>query len=159
MRRRVKLTDVLNRDLVKMELDATTRDEAIRELVELLAEKGSLRPCDVEPMTAAVIRREHLGSTAIGLGVAIPHAKAPAAESLMAARGRSSDGIEFASVDGKPAQLIFLLASAPDSQRAHLKALANISRLLQKENLRERMLAASDVAEVLGIIAEEEDDL
>ena len=152
----MKLTDALNEDVVRMDLEATTRDEAIRELVELLAEKGYIRQGDVDPLAEAVLRREHLGSTAIGRGVAIPHAKAPSAEQFVAALGRSSKGIEFASVDGEPVHLVFLLASPPDSQRAHLKALAHISRLLAKQDLRAQILAAKDAREVLDIIAEEE---
>jgi mannitol/fructose-specific phosphotransferase system IIA component (Ntr-type) len=153
---RMLLTDVLGPEVVKMELKARTRDEAIRELVELLAEAGGLRKGDVESMTAAILKRESLGSTAIGRGVAIPHAKAPTAQEFVAALGRSTRGIDFASIDGKPVNLVFLLASPPDSQRAHLKALAHISRLVSKDDLCGRILAAKDAKDVLGIIAEEE---
>ncbi len=154
----MKLTEVLNENLVKMELGARRRDDAIRELVELLAEQGALRPGDVDPMTEAILKREHLGSTAIGRGVAIPHAKAPSAEGFMAAFGRSTRGVEFASVDGEPVHLVFLLASPPDSQRAHLKTLAHISRLLMKQDLSARILAARDAREVLDVIAEGEEN-
>lgn len=105
------LTDVLRPEVVKMEMKARTRDEAIRELVELLAETGDLRRGDVESMTAAILKRESLGSTAIGKGVAIPHAKAPSAQGFIAALGRVTKGIEFASIDGEPVHLVFLLAS------------------------------------------------
>ena len=152
----MKLSEVLTTDLVKMDLRATSRDEAIRELVQLLADRGRIRPQDVDPMVEAVLQREHLGSTAIGRGVAIPHAKAPAARDLMAAFGRSNAGIEFAAIDGEPVHLVFLLASPPDSQRAHLKALAHISRLLTKQDLHARILEAKDAAELLAMINEEE---
>ncbi len=154
----MQLTDVLKPEVVKMELKARTRDEAIRELVELLAKTGGLRQGDVESMTAAILKRESLGSTAIGKGVAIPHAKAPTAHQFVAALGRSTQGIEFASIDGKPVNLVFVLASPPDSQRAHLKALAHISRLLMREDLSARILAAADATEVLAIIAEGESE-
>ena len=152
----MQLTDVLRPEVVKMELKARTRDEAIRELVELLAKAGGLRKGDVESMTAAILKREGLGSTAIGKGVAIPHAKAPTAQEFVAALGRSTTGIEFASIDGKPVNLVFLLASPPDSQRAHLKALAHISRLVSKGDLCPRILAAKDEKDVIAIIAEQE---
>jgi fructose-specific phosphotransferase system IIA component len=152
----MKLTDVLTDDLVKMDLEATSREGAIRELVQLFADRGRIRPEDVEPLSDAILQREQLGSTAIGRGVAIPHAKAPAAREFIAAFGRSAGGVAFASIDGEPVHLIFLLASPPDSQRAHLKALAHISRLLTKQDLRARILEAKDPKEALSIFAEEE---
>ncbi len=153
----MKLTDVLDEDTVTMELRARTREGAIGELVELLAAKGHIDPGDAGPLKEAVLRREHLSSTAVGQGVAIPHAKAATAKRLVAAFGRSTEGIAFGARDGEPVHLVFLLASLPDSQRAHLRALAHIARLVRKDDLRERMLAAKDPAEVLGIIAEGEE--
>jgi len=152
----MKLTDVLTEDLVEMDLKATSREEAIRELVQLFAAKGKIRPSDVVPVSDAILQREQLGSTAIGRGVAIPHAKATAAKEFMAAFGRSTGGIAFAAIDGEPVHLVFLLASPPDSQRAHLKALAHISRLLTKQDLRARILAAKDASEALSLFEEEE---
>jgi fructose-specific phosphotransferase system IIA component len=152
----MKLTDVLTEDLVEMDLKAASREEAIKELVQLFADKGKIRPTDVVPVSDAILQREQLGSTAIGRGVAIPHAKAPAAKEFMAAFGRSKDGIAFAAIDGEPVHLVFLLASPPDSQRAHLKALAHISRLLTKQDLRSRILSAKDAAEALSLFEEEE---
>lgn len=152
----MKLNDALTPDLVKLDLEATSREEAIRELVQLLADAGRIEPGEVDSVSEAILAREHLGSTAIGQGVAIPHAKAQAARELVAAFGRSKKGIEFASIDGEPVHLIFLLASPPDSQRAHLKALAHISRLMQKQDLHARILEARDAEELLALIAEEE---
>ncbi len=152
----MKLTEVLTDDVVKADLSAATRDEAVRELVELLAEKGRIGAGDVEELTRAILKREHMGSTAIGRGVAIPHGKSKAATSFTAALGRSISGIEFAAIDNEPVNLVFLLASPPDSQRAHLKALAHISRLLTKQDIRARILAAKDAKEILDVIAEAE---
>ncbi len=152
----MKLNDALTPELIKLDLGATSREEAIRELVGLLAKEGRIDSGEVDAVTEAIMKREHLGSTAIGRGVAIPHAKARAAHSLVAAFGRSKEGIEFAAVDGQPVHLIFLLASPPDSQRAHLKALAHISRLMMKHDLHTRILEARDANEVLSVIAEGE---
>ncbi len=152
----MKLTEVLTADVVKTDLAATTRDGAVRELVELLAHAGRIQPGDVEEVTQAILRREHLGSTAIGRGVAIPHSKAKAVTQFTAAFGRSAPGIEFAAIDNEPVHLVFLLTSPPDSQRAHLRALAHISRLLTKQDLRARILAAKDATEILEVIAEAE---
>lgn len=149
----MRLNEVLTPDLIELELKGSTREDVIRELVEILAEAGSIGGGEVDTMTEAVLKREHLGSTAIGRGVAIPHAKAPSATGFIAAFGRSPNGVEFASIDGKPVELVFLLASPPDSQRRHLKALAHISRLLSKSDFREDILKAETKKEVLDIMA------
>lgn len=145
----MRLNEVLTPNLIELELKGSTREEVIRELVELLAKAEQVKSGEVDTITEAVLKREHLGSTAIGRGVAIPHAKAPTAKEFIAAFGRSSEGIEFASIDGKPVHLVFLLASPPDSQRRHLKALAHISRLLSKQDFREKILEANTEQEVL----------
>ena len=152
----MKLNEALTPELIKLDLEASTREEAIKELVQLLADKGKIDQNDVEAVTEAIMAREHLGSTAIGRGVAIPHAKATAARTFIAAFGRSKEGIEFASIDGEPVHLVFLLARPPESQRAHLKALAHISRLLTKQDLHARILEVQDAKEFLAVIAEEE---
>ena len=150
----MRLTDVLTEDMIKMDLEAASRDDAVRELVRLLADRGKIRPEDIQPTSEAILEREHLGSTAIGRGVAIPHAKTPAAREFIAAFGRSRVGIDFSAVDGEPAHLVFLLVSPPDSQRTHLKALAHISRLLSKQDLRAHILAAKTPAEIIRVFSE-----
>ena len=152
----MRIGDALREDLIKTELEATTRDGAMRELVELLAGRGPLPDESVEPLYRAILEREKLGSTAIGRGVAIPHAKASCACEFMAALGRSTAGVDFAATDAEPVHIIFLLASAPDTQRAHLRALAGISRLLSKQDLRARILAAESAKEILEIIRQGE---
>lgn len=151
----MKLTEVLTEDLVKMDLEARTRDGAIRELVQLLSGRGKIAPADLESVVNTVLEREHLGSTAIGRGVAIPHAKTPAVREFVAAFGRSRAGIDFSAVDGEPVHLVFILISPPDSQRAHLKALAHISRLLSKQDLRAHIMAAKSPAEIIKLLSDE----
>jgi mannitol/fructose-specific phosphotransferase system IIA component (Ntr-type) len=148
----MRISDVLTEELVKLELGSKTRDDAIRELVGILAQRGCLERSDVGALVEAILQRERLGSTAIGHGVAIPHAKAPCACQFMAAFGRSSEGIDFGAKDAEPVHLVFLLASAPDSQRTHLRALAGISRLLSRQDLRARILAAESEKEILEIL-------
>lgn len=153
----MKLADVVTEDLVLLDLQATSRDNAIQELVQLLAHRGRIGSSDVEALTAAMLKREHLGSTAIGHGVAIPHAKAECADGFMAAFGRSTGGIEFSAIDGKPVHLVFLLVSPADSQSAHLKALAHISRLMTRQEMKDRILAAADEKQILEVIRDTED--
>ena len=147
----MQLTDVLKPEVVKMELKARTRDEAIRELVELLAETGALRKGDVEPMTAAILQRESLGSTAIGKGVAIPHAKAPSAHGFVASLGRSTKGIEFDSLDGQPVFFVVLFVVPKDQFQTHLRTLAAIAKFLNDKSVRDELSKAHDAAQILRV--------
>jgi PTS system nitrogen regulatory IIA component len=101
--------------------------------------------------------REGLGSTGIGEGVAIPHGKIPGIDRLVAVFGRSPAGVQFASLDGKPARLFFLILAPENSAGMHLKALARISRLLKDPRFRERLLAAEG-AEGLSQVLREADE-
>lgn len=96
-------------------------------------------------------------STGIGNGVAIPHAKTEAVDSLVAAFGRVPDGVDFKSLDGEPAHLIFLLLSPQEEAGLHVRALARISRMLKNAEFRERMLNADDAEEIFSIIQGEEE--
>lgn len=152
----MKLTDVLTADLVKMDLASATRDDCVKELVGLLAERGELPKERVETLVKAVLDREQLGSTSIGKGMAVPHARTPAAPEFLAAMGRSKGGIEFAAADGRPVHLVFLLASPPETHRAHLRVLAHISRLAKRQDLGTRILSAETPQEVLAALGEAE---
>jgi PTS system nitrogen regulatory IIA component len=101
--------------------------------------------------------RERLNSTALGEGVAIPHGKLAGVKRVLAAFGRSSQGVDFSSLDGKPTHLFFLLVAPEDSAGAHLKALARISRLLKDQGFRAKLLRASDARELYRTIREEDE--
>ena len=101
--------------------------------------------------------REALGSTAIGQGVAIPHAKSDCVEKLVAAFGLSKKGVDFDSLDGEPAYIFFLLVAPQDSAGPHLKALARISRLLKDKYFRDGLRQAVDDKTVIKIISQEDE--
>jgi PTS system nitrogen regulatory IIA component len=105
----------------------------------------------------ALMAREVLGSTAIGQGVAIPHAKADCVDKLVAAFGLSKKGIDFDSLDGEPAYIFFLLVAPQDSAGPHLKALARISRLLKDKYFRDGLRASADDKAVIKIITQEDE--
>jgi len=108
-------------------------------------------------LTSILMDRESLGSTGIGDGVAIPHGKVPGIDRLVAVFGRSRDGVQFHSLDGKPAHLFFLVVAPEHSAGMHLKALARISRLLKDARFRRSLIDARDADDLRRILKEEDD--
>ena len=127
----MKLTDFVVRDAILVDLQATTKEEAIREIIRGLRTAGVLKDSDLESVTRAILSREELGSTGIGMGVAVPHTRHTVATQLIGAIAVSRKGVEFASIDGAPVDLLFLLISPPSQPGDHLRALENISRHLK----------------------------
>jgi PTS system fructose-specific IIA component/PTS system nitrogen regulatory IIA component len=109
-----------------------TAEEAIRTLVERLAESGRLRRDDCEGVVSAILKRESLGSTGIGRGVAIPHTKWPGIVRVVGTVGRVPSGVDFNSLDGMPVYVICLILAPADRPRESLRALEAISRQLRE---------------------------
>jgi mannitol/fructose-specific phosphotransferase system IIA component (Ntr-type) len=149
----MKLVDILSELVVTVELSAITREGAVKELVCLLADAGSIDPERVQVLTEAVLHRERLGSTAIGKGVAIPHSKVRLRSSCVAAFGRSSCGIEWHALDAKPVHLVLLMASSMETPHAHLRMLAHASRTLTQAEVQSGLLAAADANEIINVLA------
>jgi nitrogen PTS system EIIA component len=153
----MKIVDLLDPMAIAAELQGTTKTEVLGELTEaLLRVEKSL---DREDVVRVLQEREKLGSTGIGEGVAIPHGKLKDLDRLLISFGRSSSGVDFDSMDGKPAHLFFLLVAPEESVGVHLKTLARISKLLKNPLVRKRLLDAGDAADLHRIIAEEEEKL
>ncbi len=152
----MKITDILSEDLVLPALTGRSKGEVIEELADAVAERNR-GEIDRDKLVQALEDREKLNSTALGEGVAIPHGKLSGLKRVVAAFARSPGGVDFSSLDGKPTHLFFLLVAPEDSAGAHLKALARISRLLKDESFRQRLLGASDRADLYRTIREEDD--
>jgi len=151
----VTISDLLSVEVIASELEVSSRDDVFEELISMLGDNGQLD--DTGTALKAIREREDILSTGIGNGVAIPHAKTEAVESLVATFGRVPEGVDFQSLDGEPAHLIFLLLSPEDEAGLHVRALARISRMLKNTEFRERMLNADDAEEIYSIIQEEEE--
>jgi mannitol/fructose-specific phosphotransferase system IIA component (Ntr-type) len=149
-----RLSDVLKPPHIKLNAEGVDRDEIIEELVDLLVQTGEVK--ERRGAVKALLEREKLGSTGIGRGVAIPHAKHESIERLCAALAVSPRGLDFESVDGKPVRVILLLLSGVDNQGPTLRALAEISHLVHDPHVVGRLLAAKSPAEALDIIRSEE---
>lgn len=129
----MKFSDFVNVASIKADLAADEKPLVIRELVESLAASGAIAEAEVPGIVAAIMKREELGSTGIGRGVAVPHTKHASVERLVGTVGVSVEGVDFNSLDGDKVHLFFLLVSPPDRPGDHLRALENISRQLRDD--------------------------
>ncbi len=150
----MKIMEFLNRKAMTTNLKSSDKEGVIRELVDLLAKSGEIK--NKEDLIKAILTRESLGSTGIGQGIGIPHAKSPVVKNLVAAFGLSQKGVNFDSLDGEPVYIFFLLIAPEESAGPHLKALARISRMLKDKYFREMLKKSKDDKEVLKIIEEED---
>lgn len=153
----MKFADFVCQDAIRAELTAADKESVIRELVAALVEAGKVSESDQEDIVKAIIKREELGSTGIGRGVAVPHTKHPSVERLVGTVGISHDGVDFDSLDGEKVQLLFLLISPPDRPGDHLRALENISRQL-RDDMFCKFLKQSKTCEDISQLLEEADN-
>ena len=151
----MKILDFLSEDCILCGMDGKTKKEVITELVEVLAKKKLVK--DVDKTVEAIIKRENTGSTGIGQGVAIPHAKSENVSKIVASLGISRTGVEFNSLDGEPAYIIFLMLAPPESVSEHLQAIAKVSRLLKDKFFRQSLKDARRSREVIKMIKEEDE--
>jgi PTS system nitrogen regulatory IIA component len=151
----MRILDIVPPGAVVDGLRSETKEGVLRELSEAVCRLvPALSP---DRLTSILMDREALGSTGIGEGVAIPHGKVAGIDRLVAAFGRSAEGVQFASLDGKPARLFFLVVAPENSAGMHLKALARISRLLKDERFRRRLLAAEGAEGLVRVLREEDE--
>jgi nitrogen PTS system EIIA component len=150
----MQIHGLLEGDLIIEDLVSTDKAGVIREFAALLRSKGKVT--DADELVRVVLERESQGSTGIGDGIAIPHAKSRAVSETIVLFGRSRQGVDFQTLDGKPAYLFFLLVSPEDHPGEHLKTLARISRILRNASLRDRLRASRDRAEIQRLIYDED---
>ncbi len=153
----MKFSDFININAIRANLSSEDKDDVIKELVSALVESGQIKEGDKQGIVGAILKREELGSTGIGRGVAVPHTKHPSVDKLVGTVGVSVDGVDFESLDGEKVQLLFLLISPPDRPGDHLRALENISRQLRDEMFC-RFLKQSKSAKDIQLLLEEADN-
>ena len=129
----MKFADFIQVGAIKADVASDEKEGVIRELVESLVTAGVIKSEDLDGILRAIMKREELGSTGIGKGIAVPHTKHPSVTKLVGTVGVSADGVDFNSLDGEKVQLLFLLISPPDRPGDHLRALENISRQLRDD--------------------------
>lgn len=149
----MKISDFLQPSAVIGDLAASTARDALAELCRPLAATSGL---DAERLLAALRAREELGSTGIGDGLAIPHARVPGVSGLIASFGRSREGIDFRAMDGRATHFFFALCAPDSGPSLHLNALARISRIFKAPAFRESLLNAKDASEIYRLIEAED---
>jgi len=154
--RRMKFSDFVAVDAIRSQVHARSKEGVIREMAQSLVDAGNIAASDLESIVKAIMKREDLGSTGIGRGVAVPHTKHPGVGRLVGTVAVSREGVDFESLDGEPVQLFFLLVSPPDRPGDHLRALENISRQLRDDGFCSRLKAAATPADI-GHLLEEAD--
>lgn len=140
----VRICDILQKPLILAHLQGSDKEAVLREMTDHLRTQSQMLTVSPEQVLQALLTREQLGSTGVGEGVAIPHAKIPGLSMLMASFGRVPQGVSFDAIDYQPVKLIFMLLVPENSAGVHLKALARISRLLKNASFRARLLETSD---------------
>src|SRR5258706_170723 len=146
------LGDIISPEQIKADLQATTRWEAIDELINSLVEAGKIKPENREAIVAVVKKREASMSTGIGFGIGIPHASTDLIYEVVGALGRSRKGVNFDALDNQPVNLVMLFLVPQGQFQKHLHTLANIAKLLHKKEFRQALEQADNAEEMHRVI-------
>ncbi len=152
----MKILDILAMDSIVPELKGRTKKQVLEELID--AVKQNKPNIDQDLLMKVLLERERLGSTGIGDGIAIPHGKLKDIDDLVLSFGRSTEGIDFESMDGKPVHLFFLLVAPETCAGIHLRALAKIARLLKNGTVRKKLAKVDKREDIFSIIQQEDED-
>lgn len=150
----MKITNILTEDLVRINLPGASKDEIIENLIAVAVASDKVK--DKEKVRQAILDREKIMSTGVGKGFAIPHGKTDSISDILAAFAVTAEPIDYESLDNEPVRLIFLLVGKENLVGTHIKYLSRISRLMNKDEFRDRLLASSSAAEVIELFREEE---
>ncbi len=149
-----KISELLPHSAIVVALQSKEKFAVISELVRPLVAAGAIT--EETEFVSAIVRRENMESTGIGLGVAIPHARTRAVSSIVLAFGRSDSGVDFNSLDGKPSHLIFLIAAPEEQKTEYIMTLARLSKLLRKDEVRIGLNKAGSPDDVVRVIMQHE---
>ena len=150
----MKISDILTEDLVVAGLKGSSKNDIIDAMVDLVA--LSPKVLDREKVRGAILERERIMSTGVGNGFAIPHGKTDAVSEIVAAFAVTEEAIDYDSLDEKPVRLVFLLVGKDNLVGPHIKLLSRISRLMNKEEFRKRLLTTTSPAEIIDLFRQEE---
>lgn len=150
----MSLANLLSTDQIIPQMQATDRWPAIVELVDLLVKQGKIRPEDRESILGSLKQREETMSTGIGFGIAIPHCSSERLNDVVAAFGRSSNGIEFDALDNAPVKFVVLFIVPKNQFQTHLRTLASIAKFLNDRSVRDSLAEAQSADEISSIFRE-----
>ncbi|MCX6159378.1 MAG: PTS sugar transporter subunit IIA [Ignavibacteria bacterium] len=150
----MKVSDILTDKIIEINLPATDKNDAINKMIELANNSGNIT--NLEAVRKCVFEREKLVSTGVGKGFAIPHGKSDEIKDIVAAFAVLKDPIDFDSIDGEEVRFIFLLVGKDSMLNLHIKLLSRISRLMNKDEFREKLLKSESKEAALKLFVEEE---
>ena len=150
----MKIADLLSEQVVRTSLPGTSKNDVINAMIDLAASQD--RVLDKEKVREAIFEREQIMSTGVGAGFAIPHAKSDAVSDIVAAFAVTAQPIDYQSLDDQPVRIVFLLVGRENMVGPHIKLLSRISRLMNNEEFRKRLLEAATPKDVLEIFRKEE---
>ncbi|HEM4283358.1 TPA: PTS sugar transporter subunit IIA [Streptococcus suis] len=145
----MKIQDVLRKDVMLLDLQATSKEAVIDEMIASLVEKGYVTDFDV--FKTGIMNREAQTTTGLGDGIAMPHAKNAAVKEATVLFAKSNKGVDYASLDGQPTDLFFMIAAPEGANDTHLAALAELSKYLMKAGFADRLRAATNPEEVIAV--------
>lgn len=150
----MKFVDFVSREAIRTDLEVDKKEDVIRAMANALLEAGKIAEDQHESIVEAILKREELGSTGIGRGVAVPHTKHPSVKELVGTVAVSEGGVDFDSLDGEKVHLLFMLISPPDRPGDHLRALENISRQLRDDTFCRFLKQSKDPSDVWQLLEE-----
>lgn len=153
----MKICEVLSKSTIIPELKATSKEEIIDELLDLY--KDDPRIIDINDVKNSVMEREKIMSTGVGHGFGIPHCKTNRVTEILAAFGKTKSPVDFEALDGNPVNLVFLLIGKDNLVAPHIKLLSRISLLMNKDEVRDKLNAATTSEEIYSIFEEEESSI
>ncbi len=152
----MEIKDLLNKKVMILDLKSTTKEAAIDEMVNQLVETGFVT--DFSTFKAGILAREAQTSTGLGDGIAMPHSKNGAVKEAVVLFARSQAGVDYASLDGQPAQVFFMIAAPEGANDTHLAALAELSKFLLQDGFKDKLLAATSADEISNLFIKKEED-
>ncbi|KAB2921487.1 MAG: PTS sugar transporter subunit IIA [Bacteroidetes bacterium] len=150
----MKISDILDESVVRVNLKGKSKDEVINQMIAIVNHSSKI--LDIEKVREAIFEREKIMSTGVGNGFAIPHGKTDAVQDIVAAFAITDEPIDYESLDEQPVRLIFLLVGKDSMVGPHIKLLSRISRLMNKEEFRSKLLTAATPKQVIDIFRSEE---
>jgi fructose-specific phosphotransferase system IIA component len=150
----MKFVDFVSREAIRTNLEVDNKEQVIRAMATALLEAGKISADQHESIVEAILKREELGSTGIGRGVAVPHTKHPSVKELVGTVAVIESGVDFDSLDGEKVHLLFMLVSPPDRPGDHLRALENISRQLRDDTFCKFLKQSKEPGDVWQLLEE-----
>ncbi|MDR1959952.1 MAG: PTS sugar transporter subunit IIA [Planctomycetaceae bacterium] len=155
----MKFADFILREAIRTEIKSTTKEDVIREMVQSLLSSGGIKEDEYEGIVKAIIRREELGSTGLGRGIAVPHSKHPSVDHIVGTVAISQEGVDFDSLDCEKVYLFFLVVSPPGEPGEHLRALEHITRQLRDETFCRFLKQSKTQEDVCQLLNEADDNM